>query len=207
MSFYLVRAEGSCVRNNVELTEVCRHVNGISCADHFHGGHLKRIIRAFFLGSACVVVLASALVHPNGPVKSTGSAKPLLVGAGVDTDVLRVLERSCQNCHSGKTEWPWYSYVAPVSWLIESDVARARHHMNLSRWDEYTLQQRQDILARLAAAVRSRQMPPARYTLVHPDTKLSSMERDQIYQWARTERRRLTSVKPASVAVGFLQPR
>src|SRR5580704_2019666 len=77
------------------------------------------------------------------------------------------------NCHSERTTWPWYSYVAPVSWLIESDVSKARGHMNLSVWDQYTVEKREELPGELAAAVRSRQMPPPRYTLMHSSSTLS----------------------------------
>src|SRR4029077_2241278 len=92
------------------------------------------------------------------------------------------------------TEWPLYSYVAPVSWLIENDVHRARSHMNLSRWSQYSLEEKQERLAELAAAVRSRQMPPPRYTLMHRNARLSQPEQERIYQWARGERHRLKSL-------------
>jgi hypothetical protein len=164
---------------------------------------LKRIIRAFLLGGASVVVLASVLVHPSGPVKAVKSAQPLLAGTDIDPVVFQVFERSCQNCHSEKTEWPWYSHIAPMSWLLESDVAQARSHMNLSHWDEYTAEKKQEILARVAAVVRSGYMPPARYTLIHANAKLSSVEREQIYQWARAERLRLKSVMPTSIGASF----
>jgi len=81
-----------------------------------------------------------------------------------------------------------------VSWLIEKDVHQARSHMNLSGWGQYSLDEKQDLLADLAAAVRSRQMPPPRYTLMHRSAKLSEPERERIYQWARGERRRLKSL-------------
>jgi hypothetical protein len=48
-----------------------------------------------------------------------------------------------------KTEWPWYSYIAPMSWLVEGDVSKARSHMNLSHWNEYTGEKQQEILARV----------------------------------------------------------
>jgi Haem-binding domain len=116
-----------------------------------------------------------------------------LAGAEVDPIVLEVLERSCQNCHSEKTEWSWYSHIAPMSWLVESDVSQARGHMNLSRWDGYTPEQKQDLLGRMGSIVRSGQMPPGRYTLVHPNSKLSDNDREQTYVWAHTERRRVKS--------------
>ena len=80
-------------------------------------------------------------------------------GTDVDPAVVRILEKSCQNCHYERTEWPWYSYVAPMSWLIEKDVHEARSHLNLSRWGEYDAQKQHDLLAELAAVVRSRRMP------------------------------------------------
>ena len=108
----------------------------------------------------------SAFVHPFSAVKRQTSSQALLVGAQIDAHTTALCERSCQSCHSGRTVWPWYSYVPPVSWLIERDVRLARRHMNLSRWDEYTTEQRQAYLGVIAAAVRNRQMPPGRFTLI-----------------------------------------
>jgi hypothetical protein len=141
--------------------------------------------------AASVIVFASVLVHPNGAVKATKSANPLLAGSDIDPINLGVIERSCQNCHSEKTEWPWYSHIAPMSWLVEKDVIQAREHMNLSHWDQYSVRQKQEILARVGAVIRSRHMPPGRYTMIHPDAKLSDAERERIYDWAHAERRRL----------------
>jgi hypothetical protein len=164
---------------------------------------MKNMIRAFVLGVASVVVFASVMVHPSGPARAVKSAQPLLAGTDIDPAVLSVIERSCQNCHSDRTEWPWYSHIAPMSWLVESDVSEARSHMNLSRWDEYGLDEKRDILARVGAVVRSHQMPPARYTLIHASAKLAPAEREQIYGWAHAERKRLKSVMPTSVGTGF----
>jgi hypothetical protein len=152
---------------------------------------LKNPMRTSLVGAVVVLGIASLLVHPYGAVRAHTTVEPLLTSAVVDPATLAILERSCQNCHSQNTEWPLYSYVAPVSWLIESDVHRARSHMNLSRWSQYSLEEKQERLAELAAAVRSRQMPPPRYTLMHRNARLSQPEQERIYQWARGERRRL----------------
>jgi hypothetical protein len=68
--------------------------------------------------------------------------------------------------------------------------------MNLSHWDEYAVEKREDILAEISAMIRSRQMPPSRYLRLHPDAKLSDEEINLIYKWARAERKRLKSEKP-----------
>jgi hypothetical protein len=142
------------------------------------------------IACAAALAIASDFVHPFGKVKSS-SAAPLLAGADVDPVVMRILEKSCRNCHSERSEWPWYSYVAPMSWLIENDVHQARSHLNLSRWQEYDAPKQHELLAEMAAVVRSRRMPLPRYTLLHPGSKPSPAEFDRIYQWTRAERRRL----------------
>lgn len=152
---------------------------------------LKLALAAVVMGSMVTVALASALIHPYGPVKSAKSSQAILSGAQISPQVLSVFERSCQNCHSDNTEWPWYSYVGPASLMIESDVARARSLMNLSRWSGYSVEDQKAILTSLAAAVRSREMPPSKYTIIHPQSNLSDAERQLIYNWARSERQRL----------------
>jgi heme-binding protein len=164
--------------------------------------NLKRVIPGILLGGGVVVAAASLLFHPYMNLKGTTSTDPLLATADVDPIVFAIVQRSCQNCHSEKTEWPWYSYVAPMSWLVESDVGEARSRMNISRWYQYSAEQRQQLLARIGAMVRNRQMPPDRYTMIHPDAKLSPMERDQIYEWTRKERRRLKSAETLSEGTG-----
>jgi cytochrome c len=78
-----------------------------------------------------------------------------------------------------------------MSWMIENDVQRGRSHMNLSRWNGYNPEEQQEILLRMSILVRSRAMPLPRYLVLHPEAKLSDAEIAYLYQWARTERKRL----------------
>ena len=155
---------------------------------------LKKSLPALLIIGASLLGFVSLLAHPFGEAKVPVSSNPLLAGAPVDPGVVQILERSCQSCHSEKTDWPWYSYVAPMSWLIEKDVDQGRSHMNLSHWNEYSIEQQQEILAKLSAVVRNRQMPLPRYTMLHPEARLSNSEIDQIYRWTRAERARLKSI-------------
>jgi mono/diheme cytochrome c family protein len=151
------------------------------------------------LVAAFLIIAAAPLLHPFGAVKQASSSQRLLSGAQIDAATQALFERSCQSCHSQRTMWPWYSYVPPVSWLIERDVSRARASMNLSHWDQYSTEERQSRLGAIAATVRNRQMPPGRFTLLHPETMLSPTDRERIYAWARAERRRLrVSIHQAS---------
>jgi hypothetical protein len=157
---------------------------------------MKRVIRFLLIAGPSALVLASLLVHPFGSVKAVKSTSPLLEGAELDATTLAIFERSCRNCHSEKTEWPWYSYVAPMSLMVESDVSNARSQMNLSHWDEYTAEKQHELVGRIGAVIKSREMPPSRYTLIHKRATLSADDRSQLYQWTLAERRRLRSVPP-----------
>ncbi len=125
------------------------------------------------------------------PVTSDQAGRPLLAGAQIDPAVLALFERSCQDCHSEATRYPWYAYVAPVSYLIQSDVARGRTHLNLSRWNEYPLVRKERSLSEIANQVKDREMPLLQYTLLHPSAKLSESEVNAIFQWTQAERSRL----------------
>ncbi len=85
--------------------------------------------------------------------------------------------RACFDCHSNQTVWPWYSNVAPLSWLVQSDVDRGRRRLNFSEW---TLSQRG--AGESARTVERGEMPPSYYVLLHPSANLSSQERSQLIQ-------------------------
>jgi cytochrome c len=90
-----------------------------------------------------------------------------------------------------KTEWPLYSRIFPVSLMIEHDVQTARAHMNLSRWQIYEDSEKSLLLAEIGSVVRNRVMPPRRYTMIHPEAKLTEAEVNEIYQWTRADRKLL----------------
>ena len=164
-------------------------------------------IGSSLLSGTALLALCSILVHPFGAVKAQRTDKPLLLDATFDPEVVKILERSCQNCHSERTVWPLYSYVAPLSWMIENDVKQARNHMNLSRWNGYNAEQQQEILSKMSVLVRNRAMPLPRYLLLHPESKLSDAEVAYLYQWARGERKRVkaTAAEASATSSGGKQ--
>ena len=119
------------------------------------------------------------------------SEAPLLAGAQVPSGVRSLLERSCADCHSEATHYPWYSHVAPFSWLIATDVANGRRRLNLSQWSEYPRLRRLRSLSEIANQVKDSDMPLWQYTLIHRKAKLSPADADDIFRWTQTERTRL----------------
>ena len=83
--------------------------------------------------------------------------------------------RACFDCHSNQTRWPLYAYVAPVSWLLESDVEGGRRHLNFSEWNRP--QQHADDAADI---VREGDMPLKKYLLLHPAARLTDADRARL---------------------------
>lgn len=101
--------------------------------------------------------------------------------------VQAVLERACYDCHSNETRWPWYSRVAPVSWLVARDVARGREDMNFSEWPVFDFEAQEHALADIVKQVDRRKMPLPIYLTMHPEARLTEAERGAILAWARGE--------------------
>jgi len=115
----------------------------------------------------------------------------LVDGVSDDPAVAAILARSCQDCHSGRTRWPWYGRIPPASWLLNHDVKEARSHMDFSRWAKYSPDDKRQMLTEIAANIRNNEMPPGRYLLIHRDARLSADELARLYAWTRSERRKL----------------
>ena len=130
-------------------------------------------------------------VHPFGAPKQFQAQVASIDDLKLPAEITSIFKRSCMDCHSSQTTWPWYSYVAPTSWLVERDVRRGRDHMNFSQWQQYTFQHREKLLADVASAVKNDEMPLRQYTFIHRQARLTDAERDLVYQWARRERRRI----------------
>src|SRR5687767_12229671 len=89
------------------------------------------------LTALAVLVLAIQFVRPARTNPATDPAATLHAQTAVPPDVAAILERSCRDCHSNGTRWPWYSNVAPVSWWVIDHVNHGRSHFNFSEWAKY----------------------------------------------------------------------
>ncbi len=102
-------------------------------------------------------------------------------------DVEQVMRRACFDCHSNETNWPWYSYVAPVSWLVSHDVQEARGHINFSEWDKLSEKKKKKHLDEIVEEIEEERMPLPIYVLLHPEAKITESELDMIREWVQQE--------------------
>ena len=123
-----------------------------------------------------LVFVAAQLIRPargNPPIDSN---KTIQASLGATHPLARILNRSCADCHSNTTTWPWITNVAPVSWLMAATVSKGRTAMNLSEWATYDSATRREILVSSCDAVRKNLMPGGLWTTLHPETRLSAQD-------------------------------
>ncbi len=81
------------------------------------------------------------------------------------------------DCHGNETTWPWYSNIAPISWLVQRDVDEARQHLNLSTWGQGRQQTN-----RIDSLINNGEMPPFQFLIMHPDAALTNSEKQALIQ-------------------------
>lgn len=129
-----------------------------------------------------LVVLLAVVVSQFIPVDRTNP--PVESDIPTSPEVKMVLRRACYDCHSHETVWPWYSHIAPISWLIVHDVHEGRAELNFSTWNRYSTQEQVKQLKESWEAVHEGEMPPWFYRAAHRTTHLSAQDKALLRQWA-----------------------
>lgn len=105
----------------------------------------------------------------------------------VPPHIKTLLERGCKDCHSNECEWPFYSYIAPVSWLVSYDVSEGRKHFNMSEWGKYKEGKKMQKLSGIYQLVSDRSMPLPKYIPLHSEANFTDEERQTLSGWAQQE--------------------
>ncbi|MGN6188790.1 MAG: heme-binding domain-containing protein [Conexibacter sp.] len=124
-----------------------------------------RVAFALIAAFALIQLVPYGRAHGNPPVRSQPSWD--------SPRTKELFAQACGACHSNLTTWPWYSNVAPVSWLVQHDVNDGRARFNVSEWR----QQPQPEAGEVAGVVRSGEMPPLQFRLAHPEARLSPAQK------------------------------
>ncbi len=123
-----------------------------------------------------ILLIGSQLIRPDRTNPPIDPAQTFEAVAKPNAEVAAIVERSCYNCHSNTTVWPWYSNIAPVSWLLANDVSGGRSHMNFSEWGKLTPGKAQNKLENACEEVQGGDMPPWYYVLMHRNAKVSAQD-------------------------------
>jgi hypothetical protein len=149
---------------------------------------LKRLALAAVI--VLVVIQVFRPVNTNPPLDPK---RDIHATVALEPAVATVLARSCNDCHSNRTIWPWYSHVAPVSWLVVSDVNRGRKALNFSEWSTYAPEAQQKHLSEICKEVTEGEMPGFSYTLIHQNAKLSKADKTAVCRWTQSSGQNLSA--------------
>ena len=118
------------------------------------------------------------------PVERTNP--PVSMDINAPENIAGILRTSCYDCHSNETVWPWYSKIAPVSFLVAGDVKEGREHLNFSEWDKYDTDKKGKILEEIVEEIQKENMPLSSYTFTHPNAKLDDYRIKLIKDWVNS---------------------
>ena len=138
--------------------------------------------KAIWITLAVIVIIQ--FIDSRLPQTAPPGPKELSVTEKMPSDVKELMSKACYDCHSMESRFPWYSHVAPVKWLVKSDILGGRRHVNFSDWGDYQDKQKVKKLDDIHEEVEKHDMPPSNYLLMHKEARLTDTDRQKIVAWA-----------------------
>jgi len=151
---------------------------------------MRRAVR--WVGLAVVLVFVMLQFTPverSNPL--VDPAQTIEQHVAVPADVKAILYRSCRDCHSNQTQWPFYAYIAPLSWDIIEHVNHGREEVNFSEWGAYDADTARDILVAICRQTRAGDMPLPSYTRIHRSARLTVDDIQRLCIWTAEVRTKL----------------
>jgi hypothetical protein len=140
---------------------------------------------------ALVLVLFLGVIqffHPEQNLGPPGGPNEIAACFAVPAEVQTLLVSACYDCHSNHTRYPWYARVQPVGWLLAHDVREGKGELNFSEFGAYTAKRRARKLEEIVREVGQGDMPMLTYSWMHPEARLTAVQRKQITAWAESLR-------------------
>lgn len=152
---------------------------------------MKKVLKIIAL-FAIAAFAAIQFYRPNTLTAPIVRAETLEASAEMPEDIALILKRSCNDCHTNQTNYPWYAAVTPVNWLLADHIDEGRKEMNFSVWNTYSAKKKQRKFDEICDQVVSGEMPHYQYIWMHGDAKLSDDDQKALCDWARTEKSKVS---------------
>lgn len=142
-----------------------------------------------------VIFLMIQLVHPARNISGQDMPNDISRVVAVPAQVQGILKRSCYDCHSNHTAYPWYTYIQPIHWLMNSHIQAGKEELNFSEFGTYTIRRQQNKLRSVANSLKEGSMPLPSYTLIHRNAILTETEKTLIINWVEKSKESLNKNK------------
>ena len=130
------------------------------------------------------ILVIIQFIRPTRNESTTPSPNDISGHFAVPADVQAILKRSCNDCHSNNTVYPWYTNVQPIGWWLQNHVNEGKRELNFSEFSTYTPKRQSHKMEEVAEQVKKGEMPLDSYLWVHTEAKLSDADKQLLVQWA-----------------------
>jgi hypothetical protein len=149
-------------------------------------------IIAIVLVAAFVVIQFFRPDFTNPPINQ---AETLEANLQVTENVQAILNRSCMDCHTNNTQYPWYSKIQPAAWFMASHINEGKSQLNLSIWQTYGTSRQRRKLSQICEQVQSKEMPLPSYLWIHRDAKMSDEDIKTLCDWTEQASAKIVEIK------------
>ena len=153
---------------------------------------MKRVVKiiAIVLVAGFVIIQFFRIDKTNPPIVA---AETIEAGTVVPADISEILGRSCVDCHSNNTRYPWYSDVQPSAWFLKDHIDEGRRELNFSVFNTYAAKKKAKKFQEICEQLEQGEMPIPSYVLIHRDAALSDSDRRTLCEWAKGEQAKLVA--------------
>lgn len=151
---------------------------------------LKKILKL----AAIVIILGLVIaqfIRPDFSNPPINEAETLEASVQVPENIKVIMKRSCNDCHTNTTVYPWYSQISPVSWWLKGHINDGRSELNFSQWGTYQPKRKSKKLEEICEQLKEKEMPLPSYTWTHSDAILSAEESKALCDWATAEKAKI----------------
>lgn len=135
-----------------------------------------------------IVIVISQFVQPSKNNGEAASVKDVSQAVFVPDSVMFLLKTACYDCHSNRTNYPWYSKITPINWWLKNHVDEGKKHLNFSIFNEYDSKKQDHKMEEIIEMVAEHAMPLESYLWLHKEAHLTNAQREMIITWARNSR-------------------
>ena len=155
---------------------------------------MKKVLKiiAIILAVAFIVI---QFIRPDFTNPPINQAETLGAATQVPENVQAILSRSCADCHTNNTKYPWYSYIQPSAWFLAQHIEEGRGQLNMSVWKTLTPARQRRKLGEICEQVQSKEMPLPSYLWIHRDAKMSDADIKTLCDWTEAEQAKIVDTK------------
>ena len=152
-----------------------------------------------------IILIAIQFIRPELNKTDEPSADAINTGGNVPQEVMSILERSCYDCHSNNSVYPWYFKIQPVAWYLAHHIEEGKDELNFDAFGSYTAKRKAKKFDEIAEVIEEEEMPLTSYTFIHNDAKLTEAERKMLISWAIQSKDSITA-NAATDSTGAIKP-